>query len=429
MKKLILLFLIIPLIATSQYNETAIESYLKNEIRTLNGNRSYSNYNLSNITKDKRTLSFTYHRYGAKIKAKYPVIIRATTLESKRIYVPVVDKGMYQFKIFGTEQRDFGHFEYNQQGFLTKATYYFETPSINGERQYDKNTIIKTLHFKGEKYAYHQVGWQFDRDSPILGKTTYEVHYYNGKTSEVWDFTGNIYKNYLWSDSEKQIIITELVNRIMHGISRVQTENEQTLIQGQYVNGLKEGKWNHYHRTGIVQGKGTYINDNQTGEWEYYYESGKLHYKGSYTNNLQTGEWHTYSETGKITDTSDYNANGDKKGITEELVSVEEFEAIGLLQIQEQFGIQLFDYENENITMKSTYKHGSPDGKVECYYPDGTYFGYYHYNNDFLDYGDLKLQYKSGKTFVKISRTEEGEITYLGIFKENGEALMEENFD
>lgn len=48
------------------------------------------------------------------------------------------------------------------------------------------------------------------------------------------------------------------------------------IMEGNYSNGLKNGKFTFYFKDGQIESKGEYFDNNRVGNWEYYYPTGKL---------------------------------------------------------------------------------------------------------------------------------------------------------
>jgi hypothetical protein len=114
----------------------------------------------------------------------------------------------------------------------------------------------------------------------------------------------------------------EQVSPVLHGQFKRKC-NEVLVEKGEFVNGLKNGVWVTYSRTGklirqlnydngLLNGKaelfyingepkliGQFENSNKTGRWVYYTEKGKILLEGSYDSNKPIGIWTINNDKGK----------------------------------------------------------------------------------------------------------------------------------
>ena len=70
--------------------------------------------------------------------------------------------------------------------------------------------------------------------------------------------------------------------------------------EGNFVNGLPNGKWTYYHpATNKVSGTGEMKNGDRIGKWSYFDEQGRNAAEGVYENDEMVGIWKIYEE-GKL---------------------------------------------------------------------------------------------------------------------------------
>ena len=76
------------------------------------------------------------------------------------------------------------------------------------------------------------------------------------------------------------------------------------IASGSYIEGLKEGEWkyNFYFHTE----SGNYKNDYKHGLWRYYYENGKLYFEGNFVQGLFDGKHLYYHKNGKLKEVQHY---------------------------------------------------------------------------------------------------------------------------
>ena len=146
--------------------------------------------------------------------------------------------------------------------------------------------------------------------------------------------------------------------------------NGQLKEKGDTINGLKEGEWTQFDRSGKVTSKVHYVKGVMEGEVEYYYENaqirekgkilnekyegevtsfymnGEVYFKRSYSNGIAEGEWTWNFENGKPRKILHYT-NGQQNGEASEY------------------------FENGQQKIKSNYLNGKLDGEYAKYYPSG----------------------------------------------------------
>lgn len=72
------------------------------------------------------------------------------------------------------------------------------------------------------------------------------------------------------------------------------------LLEGNYVDGLREGEWISHYPDGTMWSKGYFLKGERDGKGWVYHPSGKLHMKGSYENGKKVGKWIVFNEEGIV---------------------------------------------------------------------------------------------------------------------------------
>jgi len=72
------------------------------------------------------------------------------------------------------------------------------------------------------------------------------------------------------------------------------------LLEGDYVDGLREGEWISHFPDGTIWSKGYFSKGKRTGKSWVYYPNGKLRMKGSYENGQKIGKWIVFDEEGIV---------------------------------------------------------------------------------------------------------------------------------
>jgi antitoxin component YwqK of YwqJK toxin-antitoxin module len=197
------------------------------------------------------------------------------------------------------------------------------------------------------------------------------------------------------------------------------------------INGKETGDWVYYYETGKTQAQGKFINGKKTSNWKYYYPSGSIQQVGSYSGGNLTGMWKWYYETSELLkeeyyiyghldgEATEYSELGNIISKGNYIEDKKEGEWIYVIGDQKYVGNYVGDFKNREwrsyyidtdiISFEGRFLHGSPDGKHEYYYPDGSlkeerYFDGGMKVKSWTKYderGDLIIvvQYKDGKEF------------------------------
>jgi hypothetical protein len=86
------------------------------------------------------------------------------------------------------------------------------------------------------------------------------------------------------------------------------TCSSNQIIAGQYVNGLKSGKWTTKTAKGTVIKNAEYVDGKLNGKYELFHFSGKPKLVASFLNGHQDGNWQYFNEKGKIIKNGKYQS-------------------------------------------------------------------------------------------------------------------------
>jgi antitoxin component YwqK of YwqJK toxin-antitoxin module len=85
--------------------------------------------------------------------------------------------------------------------------------------------------------------------------------------------------------------------------------NGQKSLEGEYVDGLKQGPWKVWYENGKLCRTENYLNGKLDGSWKIYHDDGTLKAEETYRDNNRDGRWITYDQLGKLPiDQWDYKA-------------------------------------------------------------------------------------------------------------------------
>jgi len=77
-------------------------------------------------------------------------------------------------------------------------------------------------------------------------------------------------------------------------------ENGSKRMEGNFVDGKRDGEWMSWYANGVVWSKGYFKDGLRTGKSWAYYPSGNLYLKGSYKKGKKIGEWLVFDEEGIV---------------------------------------------------------------------------------------------------------------------------------
>lgn len=179
------------------------------------------------------------------------------------------------------------------------------------EYYFNGNKKSEGTYNNGKKVGY----WQYFN----IGGTLEQEGYYDdeGRYTDIWIFyypSGNILKE------------ESFVDGLESGMYMEYSEEGDIIVQGNYVNGMKQGIWT-YNVDGVIE-KGEYLEDKKNGYWSVVYEdgvmieegnfvednpdgvykwyytnglnAGKIFLSGSYLNGVRHGEWVYFDVEGNI---------------------------------------------------------------------------------------------------------------------------------
>ena len=89
--------------------------------------------------------------------------------------------------------------------------------------------------------------------------------------------------------------------------------NNNLMIEGEYVNGQRNGKIKEYYEFSKLKSEGEYLNGEKNGKFKEYYDNLNLKFEGEYLNGEKNGIFKEYNYDGIIIFEDEY-VNGKKNG-------------------------------------------------------------------------------------------------------------------
>lgn len=244
------------------------------------------------------------------------------------------------------------------------ASVYLDTAGNEMQRFGELNGLVQ---IKGPANTYHRF------------EANYKNGYIDGKSQ--------------WFESENQLFLQgQSVNGRREGNWKLYYPSGKLKKTYDYKNGDLHGKMIEYHENGQIYNEDNYIADELNGEYKYYYENGKLEFLGNYMDNKRHGKLVSYSINGELQQIRYYDRGVllsysylDKDGKEVEPIKI----GLGtttfttyyqsgkksILQTRmngELHGKYIKYYPNEKIAEEEVYELGDRNGLSTEYYENGN---------------------------------------------------------
>ena len=299
-----------------------------------------------------------------------------------KIYNGYSHKLIFEGELLNGKKNGIG-IEYDERGNIKYSGEYSNDKMIlqgnefkNGfEYQYNNNHGIR--NGKGKDYFYN-------------GKVKYDGEYYYGKK---WSGFGYDMNN-------------NIVYELKKGKGNIKEYNDYQLIfEGEYLNGLRNGKGKEYHYNGKVLFEGEYLNDKKIGKGKEYDSNGNLIFEGEYKFGHRL-EGKEYNNSGNLLYEGEYlyglrSGKGKEYDHNGNLI----FEGDYLYGLRSGKGKE-YDYKGK-VIFEGDYLNGLRNGKGKEYNDNGNLIFEGEYMND--------LRHGKGEEFNKLHF--EGEYIFGHKFK------------
>lgn len=122
----------------------------------------------------------------------------------------------------------------------------------------------------------------------------------------------------------------------------------QTIEEGFYKDGRKEGVWTKFYASGQKEHELTFINNKLDGLAVFYYRSGKRKEEGIWRKNRWIGDYKYFFKNGNVRNEWKYSETGKRSGI------------------------QRYYYKNGKVKIEGAWENGKESGALTEFYEDGT---------------------------------------------------------
>ncbi len=319
---------------------------------------------------------------------------------------------------------------YRENGTVSSIVQY-EDDAINGPTLYYDEQEIKvseTIFVEGIKEGEHK---EFYNDGSVALSGFFKA----GKKDSIWtEYLGyqrkGFEKKYLngqlhgqsvyyydYEYSYDRIQAVENYNYgVKHGEWRFYFHNRQVEKSFFYKNGLLEGAYAEYYRTGRKKEEGLFKYDQREGRWLTFFEEGALESIGNYFRDQKTGIWKYFSSTGTLRSEGRYK-NDLREGQWIYYYEDGTLSAVGSYRFDDKDGLWGLFYTNDQLQQEQTWNRGKLMETSDFYSikgealeagtlknGTGTYFEYYPEGELYISanvqnglfHGDYTIYYASG---------------------------------
>jgi antitoxin component YwqK of YwqJK toxin-antitoxin module len=106
---------------------------------------------------------------------------------------------------------------------------------------------------------------------------------------------------------DQTIIEYNVVEGLKNGEFNLFALSGKPMINGLIKNNKNEGKWTYFYGNGKVESEGSFKNDKPHGKWTWYHPDGMVKSEGYYINGKQQGKWQNFDDTGGLIKVTHYD--------------------------------------------------------------------------------------------------------------------------
>ncbi len=139
--------------------------------------------------------------------------------------------------------------------------------------------------------------------------------------------------------------------------------------EGNYVNGLKDGKWIFYYPNGSTELEGYYMSGKPDREWLWQYPGGTKKRDEVYLDGKREGPYTEYDSLENVILKGTYF---DDAKVGEWIYQVGDILEKGSYELDEKIGVwKHYYYDTNRLRFTGAYKNGDEEGTHKWFYPDG----------------------------------------------------------
>ena len=153
---------------------------------------------------------------------------------------------------------------------------------------------------------------------------------------------------------------------VANGVYRRTAADGTKLVDGEFEDGERAGKWRFYFENGELAIRGSYRRGRRTGEWRFRRDDGEPLASGDYKGGRRSGEWEFFDAKGRLDPARsgeyDWLEVGDARGIRSAGPTVDGARA----------GTWTSWWGDGALRRRVAYVRGRPAGEARFWHPDGT---------------------------------------------------------
>ena len=299
----------------------------------------------------------------------------------------------------------------------TEAFFVFNVPDSSFQEWNEKGALIlKGNYALGSPegfWNYYFSDGRIEKKQRISNDTVYLMEQYDSDslhTQIIENGNGEIKRFYVSGGLKELYTYT---NGLKTGPFEEKLANGIIIARGQFIDGLKDGKWYFYTQNGSMEEiieyhqdtlngiyetffsngnqktKGAYNKGKKTGDWIWATENKALEMTGSFVAGEQYGEWNYYFSTGDLSYVAHFN-NGLRTGEWIYYFKDGGLYKKGSYKNDQKTSIWLTNYENGKTLMTGGYNNGLEQGEWLNYWDNGKIK-----NQAFFKSGVLNGEWKS----------------------------------
>lgn len=94
------------------------------------------------------------------------------------------------------------------------------------------------------------------------------------------------------------------------GHNVVRAADGRPVMEGEIVQGQRDGQWTSYTEQGRVKSRNQYVHGVLEGPTIVFYDNGQVRYTGQHHRDKPVGEWRFYDEQGALMEVTGYDSSG-----------------------------------------------------------------------------------------------------------------------
>jgi antitoxin component YwqK of YwqJK toxin-antitoxin module/tetratricopeptide (TPR) repeat protein len=266
---------------------------------------------------------------------------------------------------------------------------YNTTGKLSSVSRFDAGLIRETN-------SYSVSGSSITQKTEKAGIAVYETKYKNGKPQSSFEATcGDYTKITKWFPGGKVFYAYTLLSGKKEGPYQYNSFTGNSLLQGNFTNGLEEGLWKAYYDNGTLDYVGTYLSGKHDSTWVYHFPNGEISSVANYKNDERHGVTRHFGPDG-IPLIEKFYIEGN-------LVGYRKINSTGEVEEWTPFTRNtsiVLKYDNGEKAIEEEYKNGVLNGSKRIYYKNGNL--YCEYNYALGDYnGEYRIYHSNGKLMEK----------------------------